>query len=603
MATASATITSDSNPGVQYVRSLEELLSYYRVRGFEGTDLTEAELIFAVALARYRFAPPKSKLIDERLHVMVFGGAGSGKSTTVNILLGSEVAEVNAQAGYTRHPIAYFTSDETRPAVLWPEHLGPLSRSDAQAPANVDEDRFAWKQLTPPLSDPGFLRRHVVWDGPDLTAKDSTHYQKRVIEIAALAELTVYVASDERYNDELPTNFLQAMLSAGKWVVVVLTKVAEHDSEQFIQLFRDQVVSRLQHRERLVDVITIPMPPPGRFSEIWTDAFPYGTQLREMLENAGGDFLTCRRKARSAAAAYLHHQQARLLEPLRIDLGEWKSWSELIRNAANDAVKQYEAEYLSSVRYEAFEKAQDHILSLLQPAGVLQPLSQFLEIVRTPYRFLKSAWKRFLPALATEKLDEERCLDRVRRAMFDHLQIACSQRKHKHRLWKDLHQEFETRTASIIESSYQQARARQRLDLQQRTQSSVRQVLDTVEANSLLLNVLRTGRLLLDVFAVVLAVYIGYRTNWLLGLLLVPLGIGVAEDIVRMMAAKYMARQRTGLIHQQKENIRELIQVAYIDSLLQLPATMGRRLYSLANLEERLLRELAQAMAEGDAQA
>src|SRR5690606_36881663 len=145
--------------------------------------------------------------------------------------------------------------------------------------------------------------------------------------------------------------------------------------------------------------------------------------------------------ARQTAANYLHQNQSRLLEPLRIDLGEWKSWTEVVRNAANEAVRRYEREYLTRVSYEPFQLAQDELNAVLQPAGVLEPLAKGLEIARTPYRLLKSSWRRLLPALAVEPIDEDRCLDRVRRAMLEHLQISCSQRKQRHRLWRDIHAE------------------------------------------------------------------------------------------------------------------------------------------------------------------
>ena len=41
------------------------------------------------------------------LHVTVVGGAGTGKSTVVNLLTGTTAAEANSQAGYTRHPTPF----------------------------------------------------------------------------------------------------------------------------------------------------------------------------------------------------------------------------------------------------------------------------------------------------------------------------------------------------------------------------------------------------------------------------------------------------------------------------------------------------------------
>src|SRR5690606_11064885 len=106
-------------------------------------------------------------------------------------------------------------------------------------------------------------------------------------------------------------------------------------------------------------------------------------------------------------------QQSRLLEPLRVDLGEWKGWTELVRLAANEAVKRYDREYLVQVRYGAFSKALEQIVTLLRPAGALQPLAQGLELLCVPYRLLKSGWQRLFPASQAGAKDEDRCLDLV----------------------------------------------------------------------------------------------------------------------------------------------------------------------------------------------
>src|SRR5215210_3290002 len=66
-----------------------------------------AQLRLAAALVRNVVGPFLEGQGDTPLHVAVVGGAGAGKSTIVNLLLGSAVAEANPQAGYTRHPTAY----------------------------------------------------------------------------------------------------------------------------------------------------------------------------------------------------------------------------------------------------------------------------------------------------------------------------------------------------------------------------------------------------------------------------------------------------------------------------------------------------------------
>ncbi|MGL4461712.1 MAG: GTPase domain-containing protein, partial [Planctomycetia bacterium] len=241
--------------------ALEGLDAYYQQRGLGPDEISASEMRFAAALARRRLLPPDSNALVDRLHIMVVGGAGAGKSTVANILLGGVNADVNPQAGYTRHPIAF--GDASCAAMDWPVALGALRRADDGAPASLDEDRYAVRaavplpsgEATPSMNGTGaddFLEKFVVWDCPDLTTKDAAdHYLTRVMEVAGLCDVVVYVASDERYNDELPTRILKMLVDAGKPTVAVLTKMAPGDADEFVTLFNAQVATALPHRERL----------------------------------------------------------------------------------------------------------------------------------------------------------------------------------------------------------------------------------------------------------------------------------------------------------------------------------------------------------------
>ena len=253
-----------------------------------------------------------------------------------------------------------------------PRTLGRLERCDSRAAANIDQDLYGWQRIEGEPSDPGFLRRHVVWDCPDLTTKDAEHYQSRVVEIAGLAEIGVYVASDERYNDELPTNFLQAMLDAGKWIIVALTKVAVSDAEELEKLFRDQVVSRLRRADRILAIVVVPGPPDGDLEGLWSDASPYGARLRDAVEQVMADFSRCKRDAAIAACKYLAERQSKLLEPLRKDLGEWRAWAEMIRQHANESVLRYDREYLSRTEHRQFKEALARLEGLMSLPGRLE---------------------------------------------------------------------------------------------------------------------------------------------------------------------------------------------------------------------------------------
>src|SRR3954470_22136163 len=95
-------------------------------------------LRLASALTRNVVGPFLENQPAKPLHLAVVGGAGAGKSTAVNFLVGSVVADANPQAGYTRHPTAYLPTTSNVP---WPStlgFLGPLQRISETKPANVD---------------------------------------------------------------------------------------------------------------------------------------------------------------------------------------------------------------------------------------------------------------------------------------------------------------------------------------------------------------------------------------------------------------------------------------------------------------------------------
>src|SRR5260221_2444705 len=89
-----------------------------------------------------------------------------------------------------------------------------------------------------------------------MTTWAATGYVPRLLEVTALADVVVYVASDERYNDEVPTQFLKLLLQAGKMVVVCVMKMKETDAPAFLAHFQREVLERMP--ARVVATLAIP---------------------------------------------------------------------------------------------------------------------------------------------------------------------------------------------------------------------------------------------------------------------------------------------------------------------------------------------------------
>src|SRR5205823_6261004 len=122
---------------------------------------------------------------------------------------------------------------------------GPLERLDGPAPSDVDEDVYQVRKLPAASDDGELLREFVVWDCPDMTTWAATGYVPRLLEVAGLADVIVYVASDERYNDAVPTEFLRLLLEVGKPVVVCLTKMRPDTAPAMLTHFEREVLNGL----------------------------------------------------------------------------------------------------------------------------------------------------------------------------------------------------------------------------------------------------------------------------------------------------------------------------------------------------------------------
>jgi len=592
----SLTIAPPTPPAVErrdpLLADLEKLFSYYRGRGLVGEELNPAELAYSVALARYHPADRFSHTFTRRKHVAIFGGAGAGKSTAANILVGDDVAEVNAQAGYTRRPTAILQATPTEISD-WPERLGPLSRLDDAADPSQDADFFGVKLLSHDVGDSDFLSEFVVWDCPDLTTKDAGHYEFRAIEIAALADVAVYVASDERYNDLLPTHFLQALLDAGKPVIVMLTKASPLDAESLVALFQSQVAARLRHNENIQTVIAVPSPGRAKLHLLWTEEYPYGREIREAVRRAcetDGERTRLVRESRR----YLRERQGRLLDPLRKDLGEWRAWMEQVKVAASESAARYERDYLSRLDYPEFREAAEKLVAAFAPPPPFDFGWRAMEALRWPMRWVVGNSLATAP-IGGRAMSSDAAIDRVRRSLMEQLLVAAAGRRRRHRFWDELHASMEREAREEIEPVFRTIRDRQRTSMNQRLRQVVQTASESFVRRRWIAALMQYGRFFVEILAIaVLLIYLWQaNVSWVVMALAVPLTAGVLDLFVRWLCRAYVEKFRADVIRQQRDDAMEALQKAYVDQLILLPRDVGRTLHELSDVAERIPAELA----------
>ncbi len=547
-------------------------------------------LRLASALTRNVVGPFLEGQPPRPLHIAVVGGAGAGKSTVVNFLAGAVVAEANPQAGYTRHPTAYLSAG---PGFPWPSYigfLGPLRRISEDQPANLDEDVYQVRRV-PTASGADPLADFVIWDCPDMTTWASTAYVSRLMEVAALADVIVYVASDERYNDEVPTQFLHMVVKAGKAVVVVLTKMKESNAPAFIEHFRNEVLGKLP---RLPDGSIPPVPVipfPQVSAEIRSDPAGAGTKLRVPLLNQV--LVQCesaeaaRRRTAENAVKYLNSAGSGLLDVAKRDIAEFETWKSIVRQGKAEFENRYRHEYLEGEPLRRFDRYRDRMLDLLELPGAGRVLGNVLWLLRAPYRIARDYVVDLIVRPSAPSLPEQSVLSGAMTAWLDRLHAEALKRAGSHPIWKSIAHDFDAGIAPVAREQFQQSWKRFELRETDALDKAGQEMVRDLESNSVLLLGLRGAKLTADIAVVAGVLAATWVPSWY-HLLLIPLGISLTHQVAEL-GVRGVAESARSRVRNQREALLEVeVTAPLAATLAEWPATRGSALERLQQVLHRV---------------
>jgi hypothetical protein len=528
------------------------------------------KLRFAAALVRNSIGPFLDGQPAVPLHVAVVGGAGAGKSTIANLLSGAVMAEANPQAGFTRHPIAYTSANGSG---TWPAQLGflgPLQRLSKPSPASLDADVYQVRRVTDSPGSFTLLQNFVVWDCPDMTTWAAADYVPRLLEIAALADVIVYVASDERYNDEVPTQFLHVLLQAGKAVVVCLAKMREADAPAFVAHFRNEVLNKLTGNA--VACLTVPHLTPAQLADPITGAAKYRIPLLNQVAVLGEPAPFARQRTVRIAMNYLLGAQDQLLSVARNDVAALEGWRSVVRYGWAEFDNRYRREYLTTEKFHRFDQALVRLLELLELPGVGRILGGILYVVRTPYRLLKSLFGRMRRQEAPG-MPERPVLEQALGGWLDLLRKESAQRALMHPVWAHIHQGFMGGLGEQAREHFERGLNQFQASIAEEVERTARGIYEDLEKNPVALNTLRGTKFALEVASITGAVLAGGLSVW--DVVLVPLAASVSHQLVELLGKQYVESQREALRSRQQMLVTQCVSGPLAEWLAQWPATGG----------------------------
>lgn len=548
-------------------------------------------LHLASALTRNAIGPFLEGQPPRPLHLAVVGGAGAGKSTVVNFLAGAVVAETNPQAGYTRHPTAFLPNG---PAFPWPSYIGfmgPMQRISQEKPGNVDEDVYQVKRIPPPKSGSDPLSDFVIWDCPDMTTWASSGYVNRLMEVAALADVIVYVASDERYNDEVPTQFLHMIVKAGKAVVVVLTKAKEADAPTLIEHFKQEILGRLPKlpdgSTPAVPVLAFPqMPMDERTDPAGKGARHRVQLLNQVLVQAESD-VAARLRTATNAAKYLSTAGEGLLDVARRDLAEYDLWKSTVAAGRVEFEDRYRREFLSGEQFRRFDSYRDRLLDLMELPGAGRLVGGLFWALRTPYRWTRDYVKGLLVRPDVLNLSEKSVLDNALNGWLDKLQAEALRRSAVHPVWKGIAHGFDAGLANQARDHFAQDYRSFELKETDELESAGKRMVDTVEKNPVILYTLRGGKLLADVAVIGGVVYMAWGVSWYT-LLLIPVGVSATHQLTELAIRGAAEGTRSRVRNQREALLQTALSGPLSGWLAEWPATGGSSFERLQQVLRRV---------------
>jgi hypothetical protein len=535
-----------------------------------------ARLRLAAALVRNCLGPFLDGQAAPPLHVVVVGGAGAGKSTVANLLSGAAAAEVNPQAGFTRHPVAYAGGNGP---VNWAGHLGflgPLQRLPQPSPSNLDADVYQVRRVPADPTAFTLLQNFVVWDCPDMTTWAATGYVPRLIEVAGLADVLVYVASDERYNDEVPTQFLHLLLQTGKPVIVCLVKMKEEDIPALVAHFQQEVASKLP--AGIVACLTIPHLTPDQLADPIRQAARFRIPLLNQVAVLGEPASGARRRTVQAATRFLTTADQELLSAVRSDVEAMQSWRNLVQQGQVEFDGRYRREYLTGERFRGFDEALVRLMELLELPGVGKVVSGALWLLRTPYRLLRGWIGKALRRPEGAGLPEMTVLQQAFTGWLDLLRKEAARRSSTHPLWAHVDKGFAGGLGEVARDRFQQNLRGFQMALADQVDKTARSIYEELEKNPVMLNTLRGGKLALDLGAIGISVVATATGTGILGwhdLIVAPVAASVTQQLVELLGKGYVDNQRELARQQQGAMLGQYVTGPLAEWLGQWPATGG----------------------------
>ena len=305
--------TASENSEVLQNETLEEELRY------PGISVSPEDIEQLARSVRRRQAVYRFKGHVPIPWVVFIGGTGTGKSTIFNILCGETISKTGVERPQTDGPILYLHRRVSLGEYFpFSETLNNHGNEDGPPPDGTAGSAGSYTIIRHERDD---LAHLILADAPDVDSVDRRH-REIVDDLYLLADYIVFIASQEKYADAVPSSLLGRIMEDGKPCLFILNKASDslcaHD---VLSLYSRQ---GLTMEER--NTVTIPYAPGGILNvplnseplRNFRDSF-----FRTMTTEKSAELID---EGRKATTAILGDEIDRLVALLEAESEESEAW-------------------------------------------------------------------------------------------------------------------------------------------------------------------------------------------------------------------------------------------------------------------------------------
>jgi GTPase SAR1 family protein len=491
------------------------------------------------------------------LQIAIIGPTQAGKSSLTNVFLQSKNAGVSPLAGYTVHPQGFYHGLKLSDCENVAAYFSPFVQIENSELRREHLDCYTLTQVE--KSSP-FLPPAIFWDTPDFDSIDSTDYREGVLKTIALADVIILAVSKEKYADQTVWDTLKLIEPLRQPTLICVNKLSEGSEEIILESLKEKW--RDYRQDNFPDVL------PFLYQQT-TKAPEIPLEKQKILFDLAKKVQLEKNASREQKLVQTHW--AEWTKPLRAEHEIDKAWQKLVDKTIDDALKNYQRDYLNHPHhYETFKQAIAELLLLLEIPGV----AKMMMFVRNPFKKLRRLFGKKSSDLAKNS-NEINVLTSVLNHTLTELAHELLD-KNTHSMWREISEQLRQNRAAFLQE-FNRTAQQYHQHFQQDVELAAQGLYQKLEEQPLVLNALRATRITADAAIVALTLYTG--GIGLHDLAIAPAMLMLTNFLTESAIGGYMKKVESDLKSRQLEAVKTQIFTPLAQHLHDLPNQLKTQNY------------------------